>query len=117
MKNTDEYISTFPPATQKILTKIRETIQQNAPGAIEEMAYKMPAFKMYGRRLVYFAAYKKHIGFYAHDSAHTAFEKELKKYKHGRGSVQFPLDQPVPYDLIAQMVQFRVEENKEKAKK
>jgi len=114
---TDEYIASFPDDIQLILNKVRATIRQAAPDAEESIGYGMPAYKLKGRPLVYFAGYKGHIGFYATPSGHTEFAKELSKYKQGKGSVQFPLDQPMPYDLIAQIVEFRVVENLEKGKK
>ncbi len=114
-KNFDEYILAFPEDVQERLTKVRETIKQKAPEAVESISYGMPAFKMNGKPLVYFAGYKNHIGFYATPTGHEEFKKELAKYKQGKGSVQFPLNEPVPYDLIGRITQFRVEENKEKA--
>lgn len=112
-KSVDEYIATFPKSIQLILSKIRSVIIENAPNAVESIAYGMPAYKTYGRPLVYFAAFKNHIGFYATPSGHAEFSKELSNYKQGKGSVQFPLDQ-VPYELIAKIVKFRVKENEEK---
>lgn len=114
---TDEYIASFPDNIQLILNKVRATIRQAAPDAEEPIGYGMPAYKLKGKPLVYFAGYKGHIGFYATPSGHTEFAKELSKYKQGKGSVQFPLDLPIPYDLIAQIVEFRVVENLEKVKK
>lgn len=113
---TDEYIAGFSGDIQLILNKVRATIQQAAPDAEESIAYRMPAYKLKGKPLVYFAAFKNHIGFYATPSGHSEFAKELSKYKQGKGSVQFPLNQPIPYDLIAQIVEFRVIENLEKVK-
>lgn len=112
-KSVDEYIATFPKSIQLILNEIRKVITENAPNAVESIAYGMPAYKTYGRPLVYFAAFKNHIGFYATPSGHAEFSKELSNYKQGKGSVQFPLDQ-VPYELIAKIVKFRVKENEEK---
>ena len=114
-KNFEEYILPFPDEMQKILEKVRETIKQMAPEAIESISYGMPAFKTFGKPLVYFAGYKNHIGFYATPTGHEEFKKELSKYKQGKGSVQFPVSQPIPYDLIAKIVAFRVEENRDKA--
>lgn len=114
MNSVDDYIKEFPENVQEILNRIRVTIKQHAPDAIESISYKMPAYKTNGRPLVYFAAFKNHIGFYATPTGHSEFSKELSKYKQGRGSVQFPLDEPIPYDLIARIVQFRVKENKKK---
>lgn len=114
-KNIDEYIAGFPPDVQKILQKIRTTIQKAAPDAEETISYKMPTFKLNGN-LVYFAGFKNHIGFYPIPTGIKKFEKELSVYKQGRGSVQFPLDKPIPYDLIAKIVKFRVKENLKTAK-
>lgn len=115
-ENIDEYIGAFPNHVQEILEKVRATIQKAAPEAKEKISYSMPAFEQNGI-VVYFAAYKNHIGLYALPSCHEAFKDELSKYKSGKGSVQFPLDQPMPYDLITKIVKFRVKENLEKAKK
>ena len=107
----DEYIHSFPKKTQTHLKAIRKVIKTNAPEAEEQIAYKMPAFKLNKKPLVYFAAYEKHIGLYATPSGHSKFKKELSIYKQGKGSVQFPLDQPMPLDLIKRIVEFRVNEN------
>jgi uncharacterized protein YdhG (YjbR/CyaY superfamily) len=112
----DEYIGAFPNNVQEILEKIRATIQKAAPDAKEKISYSMPAFEQNGI-VVYFAAFKNHIGLYALPSGHETFRKELSKYKSGKGSVQFPLDQPMPFDLIAKIVKFRVKENLEKTNK
>lgn len=112
----DEYILDFPDEVQVLLNKIRSTIRQAAPDAEESISYGMPAYKTYGKPLVYFAGFKNHIGFYATPTGHEEFAKELSKYKQGKGSVQFPIDQPMPLDLIFQIVEFRVIENMEKAK-
>src|SRR5664279_3445491 len=90
--NIDAYIDTFPKDVQKILEQVRLTVRKAAPNAEEIISYGMPAFRYKGRVIIYFAGYKYHIGFYATPSGHTAFAKELSKYKQGRGSVQFPLD-------------------------
>ncbi|MEA4985335.1 hypothetical protein SDC9_42902 [bioreactor metagenome] len=110
MNEIDQYILQFPEETRDILNKIRALIKENAPEAIESIAYGMPAYKLNKKPLVYFAAYKTHIGFYATPSGHEAFKEELSKYKQGKGSVQFSLNQPIPYDLIMRMVKFRVSE-------
>ena len=115
-KTIDEYIRTFPKDVQTILEKMRKTIREAAPGAVETISYQMPTFKLNGRGLVYFAAFKNHIGFYPIPSGVEAFEKELSPYKQGKGSVQFPIDQPVPYDLVRRIVTFRVNENLGKVK-
>jgi len=107
----DEYIKSFPTAIQEILNEIRKTIQSAAPNAVESIAYKMPAYKTNGKPLIYFAGFKNHIGLYATPSGHEKFEKELSVYKQGKGSVQFPLDKPIPFDLIKQITEFRNEEN------
>ena len=111
-----EYIATFPAEVQKTLLELRATIQDAAPSAEEKISYQMPTFFLKGN-LVHFAAYKNHIGFYATPSGHQEFSKELSKYKQGKGSVQFPLNQPIPYDLIGQIAEFRAWENNEMAKK
>jgi len=109
-KNIDEYIASFPPEVQAILEKIRLTIRKAAPGAEETIKYQMPTFTLHGN-LVYFAAFKTHIGFYPIPTGIEKFKKELAPYKQGKGSVQFPLDQPIPYGLISKIVKFRVQEN------
>ena len=106
----DEYIATFPEATQKILKKIRATIKAAAPEAEEKISYQMPTFTLKGN-LVHFAAFKNHIGFYPTPTGIEKFKKELSVYERAKGSVQFPLDKPIPYDLISKIVKFRVKEN------
>ena len=108
----DDYIAGFPEDIQILLEDLRNTIRKAAPDAEEVLSYAMPAYKYHGM-LLYFAAYKNHIGFYATPTGHAAFKKELSVYKEGKGSVQFPLDQPLPLDLIARIVKFRVKENLE----
>jgi uncharacterized protein YdhG (YjbR/CyaY superfamily) len=110
-KNVDDYIKTFPGETQEILKKLRVIIKKEAPEAEEGISYGMPGYKYKGKPLVYFAGYEKHIGFYATPTGHSEFSKELSKYKQGKGSVQFPLDKPIPFDLIARITKFRVKEN------
>lgn len=112
-KTTDEYIESFPEEIQKILVQVRNTIRAAAPEAEETISYQMPAYKFHGA-LVYFAAFQNHIGFYATPTGHDAFRKELSQYKTGKGSVQFPLEQPMPLELIAEIVKFRVAENLDK---
>jgi uncharacterized protein YdhG (YjbR/CyaY superfamily) len=114
-KDIDEYITGFPLETQKKLEQIRRTIKHAAPDAEETISYSMPAFKLNGS-LVYFAAFTNHIGFYSLPTGNEAFRKELSVYKTGRGSVQFPLDKPMPLGLISEIVKFRVAENQQKAK-
>ena len=111
MNEVDEYITGFPPEVQQIMHEIRRIITDEAPDAVEGMAYGMPGYKTHGKPLVYFAGYKKHIGFYATPTGHSAFAEELAHYKQGKGSVQFPLDKPIPYDLISRMTVFRALEN------
>ena len=111
----DEYIAGFPPDVQKILRQVRTTIRQAAPGAEETISYRMPTFTLNGY-LVYFAGFKNHIGFYPIQTGIEKFKKELARYEQGKGSVQFPLDQPMPYDLIRKIVKFRVKENLARAK-
>jgi uncharacterized protein YdhG (YjbR/CyaY superfamily) len=110
----DEYIAMYPKEVQEILEKVRETIRKAAPEAEETIGYGMPAFKLKGN-LVYFAAFKKHVGFYPAPRGIEQFKNELSAYKGAKGSVQFPLDKPIPYDLISKIVAFRVKENLEKA--
>lgn len=110
----DEYIAAFPPPVQARLKKIRQTIKKAAPGAQEAMKYRLPTFTLHGN-LVHFGAFKDHIGFYPTPSGINAFKKELASYAQAKGSVQFPLDQPVPYDLIRRIVEFRVAENQKSA--
>jgi uncharacterized protein YdhG (YjbR/CyaY superfamily) len=114
-KTIDEYIALFPEDVQKIMQKIRQIIHEVAPEAKEAISYQMPAFKLNGN-LVYFAGFKSHIGFYPTPSGTETFQKELSPYKSGKGSVRFPLDQPIPYDLIKKIVLFRVKENLAKKK-
>jgi uncharacterized protein YdhG (YjbR/CyaY superfamily) len=110
----DEYIAGFPPDVQEILQKIRAIIRKAAPGAEETIKYQMPTFVLHGN-LVHFAAFKNHIGFYPVPTGIEAFKRELSAYEGGKGSVQFPLDQPIPYGLIGKIVKFRVKENLAKA--
>jgi uncharacterized protein YdhG (YjbR/CyaY superfamily) len=114
IKTIDEYIAGFPPDIQTILQQIRTTIQAAAPDAQETISYQMPTFTLHGN-LVHFAAFKHHIGFYPTPSGTEHFQAALARYKSGKGSVQFPLDEPIPYDLITEIVKFRVEENLAKA--
>jgi uncharacterized protein YdhG (YjbR/CyaY superfamily) len=106
----DEYIASFPEEAQAKLRELRAVIRAAAPDAEEKISYQMPTFYLKGN-LVYFAAWKKHIGFYAIPSANAAFQDELAAYTVSKGAVQFPLDQPLPVDLITRMVRFRVAEN------
>jgi uncharacterized protein YdhG (YjbR/CyaY superfamily) len=117
MNEIDNYINSFPEDIQNMMIQIRSIIKENAPDAVESFSYGMPAYKTNGKPLVYFAGFKNHIGFYATPTGHQEFASELSKYKQGKGSVQFPLDQPIPYHLIARIVEFRVVENSKKATK
>ena len=113
-KTIDEYISNSPAELQPILKKIRATIKKSAPKAIETINYGIPTFTLKGN-LVHFAGFKSHIGFYPTPSGMEKFKKELSPYETAKGSVKFPLDQPIPYDLIEKIVKFRVKENLERA--
>lgn len=113
-KDIDDYISTFPEDLQDVLQEIRKIIRDEAPDATEAISYQMPTFKLNGKNLVHFAGWKHHIGFYPTPSGTTAFSKELKAFNPAKGSVQFPLDQPIPFDLIRKIVQYRVEEMSKK---
>jgi uncharacterized protein YdhG (YjbR/CyaY superfamily) len=106
----DEYIASLPDDVQSILETMRRTIKKAAPTAEETIRYQMPTFKLNGKNLVHFAAFKHHIGFYPIPSGIAAFQKELSIYKQGKGSVQFPLDKPMPYDLVKRIALFRVNE-------
>jgi uncharacterized protein YdhG (YjbR/CyaY superfamily) len=112
-KNIDEYIALFPKDVQVNLQKLRKVIRENALGADEAIAYQMPTFKLNGN-LVHFAAYEKHIGFYPTPRGIEPFKKELAKYKTSKGAIQFPIDEPLPFDLIKRIVKLRVKENLEK---
>jgi uncharacterized protein YdhG (YjbR/CyaY superfamily) len=111
MNPVQNYISTFPKDVQELLEQVRHIIANAAPEANESISYGMPAYKLSGKPLVYFAGYKKHIGLYALPSGHEAFAEESDKYKKGKGSVQFPINEPLPLDLIERMVKFRKEED------
>ncbi|QCJ42614.1 hypothetical protein FAY30_12235 [Bacillus sp. S3] len=113
-ESMDEYISQFPVTVQEILNTLRKVIQSAAPDATEKISYQMPTFYLH-RNLVHFAAYKNHIGFYPTSSGIAAFINELSEYKNSKGAVQFPLDKPLPYELITQIVKFRVGENNRQA--
>lgn len=114
-ENIDEYIAGFPKNVREILEQVRATIKKAAPTAEETIKYGMPTFTLNGN-LVFFAAFKNHLGFYALPTGNEAFKAELTAYKQGKGSIQFPLDRPVPFDLITKIVKFRVKENSEAVK-
>ncbi|HEV2197507.1 MAG TPA: DUF1801 domain-containing protein [Candidatus Acidoferrum sp.] len=115
-KSFDDYLDRFPKDVQQRLQKMRLTVKKAAPQAKEKISYGIPSFTLNGM-LVWFAAFKNHIGFYPRTSAIAAFKKELSAYKGAKGSVQFPFDKPLPLTLISRMVKFRVKENLGKAKK
>jgi len=115
-KNIDEYIQSHPKDVQKILMEIRKTVKKAAPKAKEKISYGMPAFTQNGN-LVYFAAFKNHIGFYPLPSGINSFKKELSTYKTSKGAIQFPIDKPMPLSLITKIVKFRVKEDMTKRKK
>jgi uncharacterized protein YdhG (YjbR/CyaY superfamily) len=114
-ENINDYISAFPPEIQNKMEQLRATIRNAAPKAVEVISYGMPAFKGNGV-LVYFAAYKNHIGFYPTPSGIEEFKKDLSIYKGAKGSVQFPVDEPLPLNLIVKIVKFRVKEDLKKSK-
>lgn len=114
-KTIDEYIQNFPDDIQERLQKIRATIKDAAPEAEEAISYAMPTFKLNGN-LVHFAAFTNHIGFYPAPSGMEEFQEELSLYKSGKGSVQFPLDKPLPLDLVSKIVKYRVNQNLENKK-
>jgi len=115
-KTMDEYINTFPEDVQRILNELRQTIKEAAPEAEETINYQIPTFSLNGN-LVHFAAFENHIGFYPTPSGMEAFKKELSPYKGAKGSVQFPIDQPLPLPLIRRIVEYRVKENVERKQK
>lgn len=110
-KTTDDpigdYIAGFPPDTRRALEAVRATIRDAAPGATETISYAMPTFDLGGKHLVHFAAFARHIGLYPTPRGIEAFEEELSRYKRGKGSVQFPLDEPMPLDLVRRIVEHR----------
>ena len=107
---TDEYLASQPPHARALLKELRATIKKAAPDAEEKISYNMPAFKLYGM-LVWYAAFKEHIGLYPRASGIEAFKKELSVYKSAKGSVQFPIDKPLPLSLVSRIVKYRVKEN------
>ena len=112
--NIDEYIAGFPETTQEILQQLRATFRNSVPGAEEAISYGIPTFKLKGN-LVHFAAYKNHIGFYPGAAGIESFKEELSGYKLSKGTVQFPIDKPIPFDLISTIVDFRVKQNLSRA--
>jgi len=110
----DEYISLFPEHVQEMLTALRKVVREAVPEAQEKISYQMPTFALHGN-LVHFAAFKKHIGFYPGASGISAFKEQLSPYKGAKGSVQFPIEQPLPFELITQITKFRAAESAERA--
>lgn len=113
IESVDTYIDRFPPATKEILEQIRKVILEAAPEATEKISYQMPTYYLKGN-MVHFAAYEKHVGFYPAPSGIVAFENELQPYKHAKGSIQFPLNKAIPYDLIRRITEFRAKEQRER---
>lgn len=113
-ESIDEYVAEFPPETQQVLEQIRSLIREIAPDATETISYAIPTFDLNGKHLVHFAGYERHVGLYPAPSGMVAFEEELAPYKKGKGSVQFPLGEPLPMDLLRRIVEFRVAENTRK---
>jgi uncharacterized protein YdhG (YjbR/CyaY superfamily) len=113
----DEYIASFPEDVQKIMNKLRATIRAAVPEVGEKISYNMPTFTLNGKYLVYFAGWKNHIAFYGAPRGNPEFKKELSSYETGAGTLQFPYDQPIPFDLITQIVKFRADENRKKTDK
>lgn len=109
-RTIDEYTAAFPSATQKLLEQVRHAVRQVAPAATETISYGIPTFQLEGKSLVHYAGFEHHIGLYATPDGHEEFESELSRYKRGKGSVQFPLDEPLPIELIKRIVQFRVKQ-------
>jgi uncharacterized protein YdhG (YjbR/CyaY superfamily) len=116
VKTMDEYIATFPKNVQDILQELRKVIKEAAPEAKEAISYGMPTFKLNGN-LVHFAAYKNHIGFYPAPSGIDSFKEKLAKYRTGKGTLQFPIDEPIPFELVKEVVRVRVKENLSKKSK
>ena len=112
----DEYIESFPENVQDILEKLRDTVRKAAPEVAESISYQMPTFKLDKKRLIYFSAWKNHIGFYSIPVGDAAFRKELSPYSGEKGSLRFPMDKPIPYDLVKKIVMFRMREIQQKRK-
>lgn len=110
MNPVDRYIAGAPAAVRAELTRLRATILKAAPGAVEGFGYGMPAYKVNGKPLVYFSVFKNHFGLYATPTAHSEFADALSQYKHGKGSVQFPIDEPIPLGLVRRIVRFKYRE-------
>lgn len=118
VETVDAYIAGFPPDVQEVLSKIRAIVRRVAPKADESITYRVPTFKLEGRPFVYFAAFQSHVSLYPMTAPVKArFKKELTGYKGGKGTIQFPLDEPLPYALIRKLVKFKVAEQRERAQK
>lgn len=113
----DAYIASFPPDIQMLLDKVRQTIRQAAPKAMESISYGLAAYKIEGKPLAYFGGFKHHVGFYGTPDAHDAFKEELKDYKQGKGSIQFPFSKPLPLGLITRIVKYKAQSLKKSAKR
>jgi uncharacterized protein YdhG (YjbR/CyaY superfamily) len=111
-KNIDEYMATFSPEVQSILEKIRATIHKAAPHAVEAISYQIPAFVFGKSDRIFFAAFKKHIGMYPPPKGDAKLQKDLARYRGDKGNLKFPLDEPMPYDLVRRIVEFKLKENK-----
>lgn len=111
----DEYIAGFPSDVQELLEKVRATIREAAPGAEETISYQIPTFKIAGRPVIYFAGHKKHIGLYPVPAGNAEFEEDLAVYGAGKGTAKFPLNRPIPFDLITRLVKFRMKEDEARA--
>lgn len=115
-QTVDEYIDTFPKPVQGILKTVRRTIRKAAPGAEETISYQIPAFKLDGKYVVYFAGWKQHVSLYPVPRGDKAFKKEISSHQTGKGTAQFPIDQPLPFKLIQKIVKYRLKENLEREK-
>ncbi|MFA5926604.1 MAG: DUF1801 domain-containing protein [Patescibacteria group bacterium] len=111
LQTVDRYIGSFPQEIQKVLADVRKVIKETAPAAEESIAYGMPAYKLNGKPLAYFAAFKNHTGFYPLPHVIEAFKDELTRYKHAKGSIQFPLNETIPLELIKKIIMFRIQES------
>lgn len=114
--NIDEYISGFPEETQEVLEQIRTVIQKAAPSAVEKISYAIPAFNLNNHYLIYFAGYKNHVSLYPVPKGDEAFQKEISAYRTGKGTLQFPLNKPLPLKLVAKTVKYSIKENAERIK-
>jgi uncharacterized protein YdhG (YjbR/CyaY superfamily) len=115
VKDIDEYIANFPSDVRELLEQVRATIREAAPEAQETISYQIPSFRLKGQYLIYFAGYKKHIGLYPVPSGDVDFDQQVAAYRAGKGTLRFPLDQPIPFELIAKVVQYRARDNEKRA--